>query len=124
MSKREDLHLVRDVLDTQVLDREKRPMGKVDGIGLELRDGAPPRVAYFEIDGVTAWRRFGERYGRWAARLAGKWRHTEPYRFGWSQVRDLGIDLELDVDAERTSTFDLERWLRERFVARLPGGDR
>lgn len=124
MSKREDLHLVRDVLDTQVLDREKRPMGKVDGIGLELRDGAPPRVAYFEIDGVTAWRRFGERYGRWAARLARKWRHAEPYRFGWSQVRDLGIDLELDVDAERTSTFDLERWLRERFVARLPGGDR
>src|SRR3954452_22165173 len=67
MTKRKDLHLVRDVLDTQVLDREKRPMGKVDGIGLELRDGAPPRVAYFEIDGVTAWRRLRDGHGRWAA---------------------------------------------------------
>jgi len=125
MSKRKDLHLVRDVLDTQVLDREKRPMGKVDGIGLELRDGVPPRVTYFEIDGVTAWRRLGERYGRWAARLAARWQRTaHPYRFRWSEVRDLGIDLEIDVDAERTSTFDLERWLRERFVDRLPGGGR
>ena len=123
MSKGKDLHLVRDVLDTQVLDREKRPMGKVDGIGLELPDGSPPRVAYFEIDGVTAWRRLGERYGRWAARIAARW-HGKPYRFRWSQVRDLGIDLEIDVDAERTSTLDLERWLRERFVARLPGGRR
>jgi hypothetical protein len=123
MSKRKDLHLVRDVLDTQVLDREKRPMGKVDGIGLELRDGAPPRVAHFEIDGVTAWRRLGERYGRWAARIAARWQ-GKPNRFRWSQVRDLGIDLEIDVDAERTSAFDLERWLRERFVRRLPGGGR
>jgi hypothetical protein len=123
MSKRKDLHLVRDVLDTQVLDREKRPMGKVDGIGVELREGAPPRVAYFEIDGVTAWRRLGERYGRWAARIAARWQ-GKPYRFRWSQVRDLGIDLEIDADAERTSAFDLERSLRERFVERLPGGGR
>ena len=124
MSKPKDIELVREVLDTQVLGRKKRPMGKVDGIGLELRDGAPPRVAYFEIDGVTAWRRLGKRYGRWAARMARWWRHAEPYRFGWSLVRDLGIDLEIEVDAERTSTLDLERWLRERFVARLPGGRR
>ena len=123
MSQRKDLHLVRDMLDTQVLDREKRPMGKVDGIGLELRDRAPPRVAYLEIDGATAWRRLGERYGRWAARLAALWQ-GKPYRFGWSQVRDLGIDLEIDVDAERTPAFGLERWLRERFVKRLPGGGR
>ena len=33
------------MLDTQVVDRKKRAIGKVDGIGLELRDGAPPRVA-------------------------------------------------------------------------------
>ena len=28
------IDLVRDVLDTQVLDRHKRPMGKVDGVAL------------------------------------------------------------------------------------------
>ena len=125
MSKRYDIHLVRDVLDTQVLDREKRAVGKVDGIGLELRDGAPPCVAYFEVDGVTAWRRLGERYGRWAARLAAWWNGPgHPYRFRWSEVRDLDIDLEIEADVERTPAFDFERWLRERLVAHLPGGKR
>ncbi|MFN2644429.1 MAG: hypothetical protein ABR570_05525 [Burkholderiales bacterium] len=121
--RRDELHLVRDVLDTQVRDREERAMGKVDGIGLELREGAPPRVAYFEIDGVTAWSRIGPRFARWAGRIAALWeRAGHPYRFTWSQVRELDIDLELDVDAERTAAFDLERWLRDKFVSRLPGG--
>jgi hypothetical protein len=118
-----EIDLVRDLLDTQVLDRKKRPLGKVDGIGLELRDGGPPRVAYFEIEGPTAWARLGKRWGRWAAKLASRWqREGHPYRFRWSQVLDLGIDIEIDVDAERLPPFDLERWLRERVVGRLPGG--
>ena len=118
-----DIDLVRDLLDTQVLDREKRPLGKVDGIGLELRDGAPPRVAYLEVEGPTAWARLGEHWGRWAAKLASRWqRGGHPYRFAWSQVIDLGIDIEIDADAERSPPSDLERWLRERFVGRLPGG--
>ncbi len=39
------LHLVRDVLDKQLVDREGRPFGKVDGIVLEVRDGAALRCA-------------------------------------------------------------------------------
>jgi hypothetical protein len=117
------IDLVRDVLDTQVLDRRKRPMGKVDGIALELRPGEPPRIAYLEIDAVVAWRRFGERFARWARALSRPWRRDEePYRFTWSQVRDVDIDIEIDADAEKTPAFALERWLREKFVNRMPGG--
>lgn len=105
--------LVRDVLDAQVLDREKRPMGKVDGIALELREHAPPRVAYLEIDGAAAWRRLGERFGRWARRAQARW-GGGPYRFRWAEVRELSIHLELEVDAERTPAFALERWLRRK----------
>jgi hypothetical protein len=115
------IDLVRDVLDTQVLDRNKTPMGKVDGLVLELRDGQPPRLACLEIDSVEAWRRVGPRFGRWAHAVARLWRRSEhPFRFSWAQVRDLGIDLEIDVDAEETPAFDLERWLRDKFVARIP----
>jgi hypothetical protein len=103
--------LIRDVLDVQVLDREKRPMGKVDGIGLELRENAPPRVAYLEIDGPSAWRRLGERFGRWARRAQARWGGA-PYRFTWSQVRELTVHVQVDVDAERTPAFALERRLR------------
>lgn len=117
------IDLVRDVLDTQVLDREKRPLGKVDGIGLELREGAPPRVTYLEIDGVTAWSRLGARFGRWAQKLAACWQGAgHPYRFSWTQVLDFDIDIEIDVRAEDSPPFDLERWLREKFVKRIPGG--
>jgi hypothetical protein len=115
------IDLIRDVLDTQVMDREQRQMGKVDGLALELRDGRPPRLAYMEIDAVVAWRRVGPRFGRWAEALARAWRRSEhPYRFTWSQVLDFGIDLEIDVDAEQTAAFELERWLREKFVKRIP----
>ena len=105
--------LVRDVLDAQVLDRNDVAMGKVDGIALELRDGAPPRIAYLELDGPCAWRRLGERFGRWARRAARRWRGA-PYRFAWSQVRELTIHVALDVDAEETPAFALERWLRRK----------
>lgn len=105
--------LVRDVLDAQVLDRERRPMGKVDGIALELREGAPPRIAYLEIDGAAAWRRLGERFGRWARRAQARW-GGGPYRFRWADVRELSIHLEVDVDAERTPAFALERRLRSK----------
>jgi hypothetical protein len=120
---KENIDLVRDVLDTQVLDRQQHSLGKVDGIGLELREGAPPRVAYFEVDGVTAWRRLGEPLARWARKIASRWEgEGHPFRFTWSQVRDFGIDIEVDVDAERSPPFDLERWLRDKFVGRIPGG--
>ena len=116
------IDLVRDVLDTQVHDRNERPIGKVDGIALELREGKPPRVAYIELDSVIAWQRLGPRFGRWAAALARIWRRGDnPCRFTWSQVRDMDVDIEVDADAEETPALDLERWLRDKFVSRIPG---
>ena len=107
------IDLVRDVLDTQVIDREGRPMGKVDGIALELRAERAPRVAYLEVDSARAWHRLGERFGRWARAAQRRW-GGGPARFTWSQVRDFGIDLEIDLDAEQTGAFALERRLREK----------
>ena len=111
--KEDPIALVRDVLDAQILDRRNRSMGKVDGIALELREGAAPRVAYFEVDGANAWRRLGKRFGRWARALQRRW-GGEPYRFTWREVRKLTVHVALDVDAERTPAFALERWLREK----------
>jgi hypothetical protein len=107
------IDLVRDVLDTQVIDREGRPMGKVDGIALELGADGPPRVAYLEVDSARAWRRLGEHFGRWATAAQRRW-GGGACRFTWSQVRDFGIDLEIDLDAEQTYAFALERWLRKK----------
>ena len=114
--------LVRDILDTQAIDRKGQPIGKVDGIVLELRDDAAPRVAYLEVDAIEAWCRLHPRLARWAARLAQRWRRsTQIYRVPWSRVLETGIDVRMDVDAESTPAYELERWLREKVIKRIPG---
>lgn len=59
------MDLVRDVLDKQVIDRNGRPMGRVDGIVLELRDGAPPRVDALAIGPAVLGERLHPAIGRW-----------------------------------------------------------
>ena len=39
------IDVVHDVLDKHIVDRNGREMGRVDGISVELRGGAPPRLA-------------------------------------------------------------------------------
>jgi hypothetical protein len=112
MTEPRTVPLVRDVLDAQVMDRNQRPMGKVDGIVLELHGDGPPRVAWLVVDCVSAWRRLGERFGRWAQRLQAMW-GGGPYRFHWRQIRGLSTHVEVDVDAQRTAAFALERRLRK-----------
>ena len=110
------MHLARDVLDNQLLDRRKRKMGRVDGVVLELVPGKPPRVAHLEVGGVTLAHRVHHRLGRW---FAGRGR--KPYRIPWGRVRDVGINVLVEVDAEQTPAYTWERWLREKVIARIPG---
>lgn len=118
------MNVIREVLDNQIVDRNQRKMGKVDGIVIELREGQQPRLAFIETGATTLARRLHPRLARWVAAIEGKWgaKHTEPFRIPWSQVRDIGIDVEVDVDAEQTAALAYEQWLREHVVKRIPGG--
>ncbi len=60
----EEIHLIRDVLDDQMIDKKKRKIGKVDGIVVELRKDKPPRVAYIENGMSVAANRISSRLGR------------------------------------------------------------
>jgi hypothetical protein len=61
------MDLIRDVLDNQLVDRNGRKMGKVDGIAIELRENKPPRLAYIETGAPTLARRLHPRLARWVA---------------------------------------------------------
>jgi hypothetical protein len=109
-----------EILDQQLLDRQERPMGMVDGLVLQVRDGRPPKVTHLLVGGVTLARRlstpirwlvlwFARRYGR-----------GEPYRIPWSAVRDVGVSITLDLDAHDTPVLYWEDRVG-RFVKRLPG---
>lgn len=116
--------LVRDVLDVQILDRDRAKMGKVDGMVLELREGKPPRVVYLEVGVTTLARRLGRRIGRMAQGLARRWGgpNASASRIAWTRVREVGIDVQVDEDCEESGVYALEDWLRIHVVERLPGG--
>lgn len=118
------MELIRDVLDKQVLDRNKTKIGKVDGIVMQLGSNGPPRVAFVEIGAVSLARRLGPRMHRWIsdlwARLGGE-KSREPYRIDWYRARDVGVDIEFDIDVRDTSIFDWQEWLRRKIICRIPG---
>ena len=116
------MNLVHDVLDRVVVDRNQKHLGRVDGLVLELRDGAPPRVAYVEIGAETAARRIAG----WLARLTRALdRRTGevtrgPARLPWAVVGVVGKYVEVDAEAENTDALALELWLRDNVVAKVP----
>lgn len=120
------MRLVHDILDTQVLDCQRRPAGKVDDILVELREGRPPRVTAIEIGGLTLARRLHPRLGasakRWSRRLGPAALHE--VRIPWTAVRRTdGREVHLTIDATQTPLWRLEKWLA-RLYARIPGSGR
>ena len=122
-----EIHLVRDVLDKQLLDTKHAPMGKVDGIVLELRaDGAdaqPPVVAAIENGLPVLARRIHPRLGRWIAAIG--WRigvrRGRIFRFPVSKVRAVAREVQTSLVAEGTPALEWERVLRRRVIAKIPG---
>jgi hypothetical protein len=116
------MELVRDCLDKQVDDRNKRRMGRVDGIILEVEPGRPPRVAYIELGVKTLMNRLSERLGNAIGNFMES-RHIEsaPYRIAWGRVH-VGLNtVRADVEADKTPALEWELWLRKKVIGRIPG---
>lgn len=111
-----------EILDQQLLDREERPMGMVDGLVLAARDRRPPKVTHILVGGVTLARRLSPPIRGlvlWFARRYGV-RRGEPYRIPWSAVRDVGVSITVDLDARETPALYWEDRVGQ-LVRRLPG---
>ncbi|HUQ33002.1 MAG TPA: hypothetical protein VM095_12855 [Pyrinomonadaceae bacterium] len=117
------IHLIRDVLDNQLVDREQCPLGKSDGVVLILRKNKPPRLAYIEVGMSTVASRFSARLGKLVERMGRRWgvRQGKPYRIPWAKVGHVGIDIEVDVNANETPVMAWEKWLAKNIVGRIPG---
>jgi hypothetical protein len=121
------MDLARDLLDVQLIDPRQRPIGRVDGILLDVRPGQPPSIAALEVGALTALRRASRPLARsvdavvrrW---LGVSWRPTRIRLEHWGRV---GVDIEIKV-GERAGRrlLRFERWLSTRIVQRLPGGTR
>jgi len=116
------LDLRHDVLDAQLVDRNRENIGRCDTLILELRDGRPPRVATILIGGAVR----NERIGRWMTGLAklfhgGKDPVAGESRIPFAAMRSLGDTIQLDVLRDELPSERVERWLSERVVCRIPG---
>jgi sporulation protein YlmC with PRC-barrel domain len=109
------MRLTADVLDQQIIDGRGRKAGKVDGIGVEVSGGAPPRVAYIEMGSDTLARRVSKRLERFARRL-----HAKSFRVPWSAIVKIDVSVNLNVDAANTPMYEVEKWLRQKIVAKIP----
>ena len=97
------MKLVSDVLDTLVVDRDGREIGRADSIVLELRSGAPPRVAALELGPGVLFARVSPALGRWAAGLqyALGFGDGRPRRIPYEKVIDIDRHIRVDVAAKR-----------------------
>jgi sporulation protein YlmC with PRC-barrel domain len=113
------MDLVRDLLDTQVVDRNGRPMGRVDGIALEHRDGKPPRVSALLIGPSALGHRLSPRLGRWVEALERALGIAEgrPVRIAFKQVLDRRHAIKVDLAIGDTSAGVVEQTLRRWIVA-------
>ncbi len=121
------MDLVRDVLDNQLVDRNGRNIGRVDGIVLELQPGRAPRVAALEQGSVTLARRLHPALGRWWRALAARVFHVRlrPVRIPPSVIRDIGVDIAVDLDADSDrALLAREKWISRHIIGRIPGGAR
>jgi len=119
----DELHLFRDLLDKQLVDREDRPLGKADGVVFEIRADAPPRLVAVEVGAAAVLRRVSRRLADASVRLArglgvGA---GEPLRVRPESFVHFGNDVKVDVDGPRTAAYAWERWLRRTVIDRIPG---
>jgi hypothetical protein len=117
------MNLARDCLDKQLIDRNGRKMGRVDGLIMTLDGNSQPRITHVELGAVTQAARLHPRLGRWVAALARKWgrARSDPFRIAWAEVVPTGNDVTCGVEAEQTPALAWELWLREHVIGRIPG---
>lgn len=116
------VHLVRDVLDNQLLDTRNQNAGKVDGIVLECRAGEATVVRYVEVGPITLARRLNKRLSKWVARLDARFGagRGAPIRIPITRIRLESPSLRVDFAADSTPIMAFEQWLRRMIVNRIP----
>ena len=118
------LDLGHELLDRQLVDRNREHAGRCDTLTLELRDGKPPRVAAILVGGQVR----DERIGRWMTALTNLFlgrsrkRHPGVTRIPFSAVRSIGTTIQVDVLRDNLESEHVEHWLARHVISRIPGG--
>ncbi|MDQ6800018.1 MAG: hypothetical protein M3041_04190 [Acidobacteriota bacterium] len=122
---RENIDIIRDILDKQLIDSQETKMGRADGVVLSIA-GGQPRIDHLELGFTVLARRVHPRLEKWLHALRERWspRRTARQMVPWSLVQDLTPHaIQVDLKAIDTPAFDWERWLRKHIVSKIPGSE-
>jgi hypothetical protein len=112
------------LLDNQVVDCNRLPIGRIDDLEIEVGDG-PPRVTKIVTGSEALGGRIGGIIGRWmaaaSARLRSPAQEEGAPRIEIDAVEEIEPLIELKVGKDDLpEVAGLERWLATHFVGRLP----
>jgi sporulation protein YlmC with PRC-barrel domain len=116
------MNIARDVLDEQVVDRNGREMGRVDGIVLRVRDNQPPEVSELLIGASVLGFRLHAVIGRFVrgVETALGIARDRPVRIDVVRIEEMGEHIKIDQPIGETTAGLVEDRIRP-WLRRLPG---
>jgi sporulation protein YlmC with PRC-barrel domain len=125
MSGGREIDVGLTLLDRQVLDSTGVPVGKVDDVELTYvdPDSEAPSITALLLGPVAYWKRIGGRVGVALSGTADRLSGGEgPIRVPMEIVKEIGVSIVLVVGIDELNrVHDLETWLSEHFIGRIPG---
>jgi hypothetical protein len=125
MAESTSLYLGHHLLDHEIVGAHGEPLGKVEDVELsELEPGETPYVTGLRTGQIAYGERLGGPLGRWIGSIGRRLRGQagpEPRRVDISLVSEVTHTVVLGVPASDLAPMDLERWLSDHFIGRIPG---
>jgi sporulation protein YlmC with PRC-barrel domain len=114
--------VVNRILDKPLVDRDGREMGRVDGILLECRSNAPPRLAALLVGPSVLGDRLHPVLGRWITWLEQRFGVADkrPTTIPFSAIDRIRGKVMLTISVRETTVNAVEERLRS-WVSKLPG---
>ena len=116
------MDVVRDVLDKNVIDRNGREMGRVNGILIEQQPNQPVRLTAVLIGPAALGDRLHPALGRVVRRIEKRFGvdGDRPARVAFSDIDEIETKVRLRLAIGETAVAAVEQRLRS-WVVRLPG---
>lgn len=116
-----------DLLDRHIVDKDGQPAGNVDDLELEWpREGSGPPFVSAILAGPGALSyRLGGSLGRWIGAVHKRLNQgdAEPARIAMGIVKSVGVKVEVIVGADDLETSELQKWVLDRIVRKIPGAE-